>query len=123
MYEISIRTHFSAAHQLVGHQGACANFHGHNWEIEIFLKGPKLDSIGILVDFKEVKEAVQQALHGLDHANLNQHPVFRSQNPTSEHIARFLYEELSRCLNSDRCRISKVRVSESPNSSATYWEE
>jgi len=123
MYEISIRTHFSAAHRLVGHQGVCANFHGHNWEIEIFLKGPGLDSIGILVDFKVVKEAVQEVLGGLDHADLNQHPAFAVQNPTSENIARLLFEELGRRLNTEGSRISKVRVSESPNSSATYWEE
>jgi 6-pyruvoyltetrahydropterin/6-carboxytetrahydropterin synthase len=123
MYEISIRTHFSAAHRLVGHQGVCANFHGHNWEIEIFLKGLDLDSIGILVDFKVVKEAVQEVLGGLDHADLNQHPAFAVQNPTSENIARLLFEELGRRLNTQGSRVSKVRVSESPNSSATYWEE
>jgi 6-pyruvoyltetrahydropterin/6-carboxytetrahydropterin synthase len=123
MYEISIRTHFSAAHRLVGHQGVCARIHGHNWEIEIFLKGPVLDEIGILVDFKVVKEAVQEVLGALDHADLNQHPGFAVQNPTSENIARLLFEDLGRRLNTDRCRISKVRVSESPNSSATYWEE
>jgi 6-pyruvoyltetrahydropterin/6-carboxytetrahydropterin synthase len=123
MYEISIRTHFSAAHRLVGHQGVCANFHGHNWEIEIFLKGPSLDLIGILVDFKVVKEAVQEVLSGLDHADLNQHPAFAVQNPTSENIARLLFEELGRRLNTEGSRVSKVRVSESPNSSATYWEE
>jgi 6-pyruvoyltetrahydropterin/6-carboxytetrahydropterin synthase len=123
MYEISIRTHFSAAHRLIGHQGVCANFHGHNWEIEIFLKGPTLDSIGILVDFKVVKEAVQEVLSGLDHADLNQHPSFAIQNPTSENIARLLFEDLGRRLNTEQSRISKVRASESPNSSATYWEE
>ena len=123
MYEISIRTHFSAAHRLVGHQGVCANFHGHNWEIEIFIKGASLDAIGILVDFKAVKEAVQDLLVGLDHADLNQHPVFASQNPTSENIARYLFEELGRHLNTGRYRISKVRVSEGPTSTATYWEE
>jgi 6-pyruvoyltetrahydropterin/6-carboxytetrahydropterin synthase len=107
----------------VGHQGVCANFHGHNWEIEIFLKGLDLDSIGILVDFKVVKEAVQEVLGGLDHADLNQHPAFAVQNPTSENIARLLFEELGRRLNTQGSRVSKVRVSESPNSSATYWEE
>ena len=123
MYEISVRTHFSAAHRLVGHQGVCAQFHGHNWEIEIFIRGAELDAIGILVDFKAVKEAVQEVLTGLDHADLNRHPVFASQNPTSENIARHLFRELGRRLNTDRCRVSRVRVSESPSSSAAYWEE
>jgi 6-pyruvoyltetrahydropterin/6-carboxytetrahydropterin synthase len=59
----------------------------------------------------------------LDHFNLNDLEPFRNVNPSSENIARFLYGELSKKLNSESARISKVKVSETPGAGACYWEE
>ncbi len=123
MFELSVKTHFSAAHRLVGHEGDCADLHGHNWDVEIFIRGENLNDIGILMDFREVKDAVKSALSEIDHKDLNKLPAFGSNNPTSENIARFLYERLSGAVNCDTCAIHKVTVYETPGSGMSYWEE
>lgn len=123
IYEVYIKTHFSAAHALKGYSGDCARLHGHNWIIEVYVKCKKLDEIGIGVDFREIKTAVKEVLTGLDHSNLNELPAFQNTNPTSENIARYLYKEIGKMLNNDAVQVSKIRVCETPNAGAFYWEE
>jgi len=123
MFEVSVRGSFSAAHRLHGHAGGCANPHGHNWEVEVLLRGETLDALGLLVDFQVVKQAVREALAALDHADLNALDLFQNANPTSENLARFLYEDLQRRLNHPRYRVWGVRVSESPGTSVLYRED
>ena len=122
MFEISVKTHFSAAHFLKGYPGVCANLHGHNWEVEVFLRGRKPDSVGMLVDFKQAKTAIQSAVDSLDHRELNRLPMFARQNPSSENLARYLFRALSKRLNSRCVKVHRVWVSESPGTSAVYWE-
>ena len=121
MYELSVNAHFSAAHRLAGYAGPCANPHGHNWEVEIFVRGVKLNAIGILVDFREVKNAVREVMKDLDHSDLNALPPFSRKNPTSENIARYLHKALAARLNCRAYRVHRVRVCETPGTSASYW--
>lgn len=123
IFEVYVKTHFSAAHSLEGYPGDCARTHGHNWIIEAFVKCKKLDEIGIGVDFRDIKQSVKSVLQGLDHFNLNDLPTFKDINPTSENIAKFIYKELSKKLNSDLVKVSKIKVSETPGAGAFYWEE
>lgn len=123
VYEVYVKTHFSAAHSLRGYPGDCARTHGHNWIIEAYVKCKELDQIGIGVDFRDIKQAVKEVLAGLDHFNLNELPAFSKVNPTSENIAKFLYMELGKVLNSEVVRVSKVKVMETPGAGAFYWEE
>ncbi|MEI6972426.1 MAG: 6-carboxytetrahydropterin synthase QueD [bacterium] len=123
MYEVSIKTRFSAAHHLKGYRGACACVHGHNWETIVYIRGRNLDRIGILVDFKEVKKCVKKAIDELDHADLNKLPVFKKCNPTSENIARHLFGKISGSLNGKRYTVVRVTVGESPDNRVTYWQE
>ncbi len=122
MFELSVKTRFSAAHRLVKYPGACANLHGHNWDVEIFVRGSELDEIGILADFKELKQAISDIINECDHVELNTLPEFSDKNPTSENIARYFYRFLSEKLNCERYRIHKVSVYETPGSCASYWE-
>jgi len=123
IFEVYVKSHFSAAHSLKGYEGNCARIHGHNWIVEVFVKCKELDEIGIGIDFRDVKEAVKGVVQGLDHFNLNDLPVFKEVNPTSENIAKFLYHELGERLNSSRVEVSRVKVSETPESGASYWKE
>lgn len=120
MFEVSVKTYFSAAHRLVGYPGECAQLHGHNWEVEVFVRGHKLDKLGMLVDFRKLKAAVRDAVAGLDHCELNRLPAFARTNPSSENIAAFLHSRLSEKLEGPSRRISRVAVSESPGSSVSY---
>jgi len=123
VFEVYVKTHFSAAHSLEGYPGDCARVHGHNWIIEVFVKCKELDEIGIGIDFRDIKQAVKEVIEGLDHFNLNDLPAFKEVNPTSENIAKFLYQELGQKLNSDVVKVSKVKVCETPGAGALYWEE
>ncbi len=123
VYELYVKTHFSAAHALKGYPGDCARLHGHNWMIEVYVRCKKLNEIGIGIDFREIKQAIKSLLNNLDHFNLNELPAFQEINPTSENIARFIYKELSRRLNTGDIIISKVKVCETPGAGAFYWEE
>ncbi len=123
VFEVYVKTHFSAAHRLNGYPGDCARVHGHNWIIEVFIKCFELDRIGIALDFRDIKSAVKAVVSELDHSDLNDLPVFVNENPTSENIARYLYGQLSERLNTPKNRVSKVKVSETPGAGAFYWEE
>ncbi len=123
IFEVSIETHFSAAHALRGYPGDCARLHGHNWIIRVFVRCRELDETGIGIDFRVIKGHVKAVLQGLDHYNINEIPPFKEVNPSSENIARYLYGELSRRLNSDTVKVSKIGVSETPDAGAYYWEE
>lgn len=122
MFEVSVRTHFSGAHHLEGYPGKCAAHHGHNWEVEVFVRGERLNDIGILADFRHIKDAVKNILDKIDHSDLNTSDAFKEENPTSENIARFLYRELSAKLNCDTYKIHRVSVRETPGTGASYWE-
>jgi len=122
MFELSVTSRFSAAHHLQEFPGSCATLHGHNWDVEVFVRGEDLSEIGILVDFRELKQSVKAALDELDHADLNALDAFRNRNPTSENIARFLFRRLSAAVNTDRYRVHKVSVNETPEARATYWD-
>jgi len=123
IFEINVKAQFAAAHSLRGYEGDCAGIHGHNWNVEVFIRCRKLDQIGIGIDFRNVKRTVGDVLEGLDHRNLNDFPPFNETNPTSENIAQFLYNKIGEKLNSDSAKVSKVTVSETPNTGASYWEE
>ena len=123
IFEVYIETHFSAAHALKGYPGDCARLHGHNWIIQVYVRCRELDDIGIGIDFRVIKENVKDVLQGLDHFNINELPAFQEDNPTSENIAKYLYRELSKRIDSDNVKVSKIKVSETPNAGAYYWEE
>jgi 6-pyruvoyltetrahydropterin/6-carboxytetrahydropterin synthase len=123
IFELSVETHFSAAHALKGYPGDCANLHGHNWIVKVYIQCRDLDAIGIGIDFRVIKDHVEDVLTDLDHGYLNELPAFRNVNPSSENVARYLYGELVRRIQSDRVKVSRVRVSETPETFAVYWEE
>ncbi len=123
IYEVYVKTHFSAAHALKGYPGDCARIHGHNWMTEVYVQCTKLDAIGIGIDFREIKKAVKQVVGGLDHFNLNDLAAFQNDNPTSENIARYLFREVGKLVNREHVRVSRVKVCETPGAGAFYWEE
>lgn len=122
MYKVSVYDYFSSAHQLNGYQGKCENIHGHNWKVEVELGGEKLDDVGMLVDFTDVKSLLKNLLSELDHKMLNDLEPFKNMNPSSELIAKYLYNKIKPGLSSG-VNICAVHIWESERSKATYYEE
>ena len=124
MFEIKVNAEFEAAHRIAGYPGKCDRLHGHSWTVEISAVGNELDELGMLVDFKKVKQAAMEILDRMDHQYLNELPAFQSLNPTAENIAKYLYEALEQQeVFSGRASLKAVRVWESPKSSVIYSKE
>lgn len=122
MYEITIETHFSSAHRLRQYDGECERLHGHNWNVQISVVSQELNELGMVMDFKELKEKTRALISKFDHQYLNEVPPFTEINPTTENMARHLFNELTRVIAHKGVKVSKVTVWESPNCYATYSE-
>ena len=121
MYEVMIEEEFSAAHALRGYRGKCENMHGHNWKVEVYVRGEQLDQVGMLVDFKELKAATRRVMKYLDHQNLNELKPFDVEiNPSSEHLAGFILHKVAEQVSDPRVRVYKVRVWETPSTCASF---
>ena len=120
MYELKIVTHFAAAHQLTMVGEKCENLHGHNWKIEVYVSGEKLDEAGVLIDFGIVKKHVAEIMSLLDHKFLNDLDFFKNDQPSSENIAGVIARELQKRIDNPDVSVSRVAAWESENACATY---
>jgi 6-pyruvoyltetrahydropterin/6-carboxytetrahydropterin synthase len=134
--EVVRRIHFSAGHRLVGHEGACAYLHGHNYVVFIHATGT-LDSVGRVIDFAVLKERVGGwILENWDHGfivashdtdvrraiaafcadGLKQKQFVLDRNPTAENMAHFLAHDVSpKVLDGTGVRVTKIVVQETEN--------
>jgi len=139
MHRIKILTNFSAAHRLRGYKGKCEALHGHNWKVEVVIAASKLDSLGMVIDFSELKKITNQVLKELDHQNLNDLDYFsakggslscrqagasgrRDHNPSSEEIAKYIFDRLKSPVSKKKAKLSEVRIWETETSCAIYTE-
>ena len=120
MYRLSVSDSFSAAHRLCGYEGACRNLHGHNWKVKVCLATDQLDKIGMALDFGVIKQILATILDELDHAYLNELPAFKQQNPTSENLARYVFERFESALNGQNVKVESVEIQESERSAVVY---
>jgi 6-pyruvoyltetrahydropterin/6-carboxytetrahydropterin synthase len=124
MYEITVIVDFEAAHRIVDYPGKCNRLHGHNWSVEVTVAGKRLNELGMLIDFRELKNEVNQVIGRLDHIYLNELEPFCTQNPTAENIARYIFSELKlKPAFQGEIFIRAVKVWESPKSAVTYSED
>ena len=120
MYHLTIHTHFAAAHNLLNYQGECEKLHGHNWKIEVTVKTEHLDKAGLGIDFKVLKKHTKKIMEFLDHTYLNDLEPFKGVSPSSEHIARYIFDELVTDLVDYAVVVDRVTVWESDNACASY---
>lgn len=118
-YEVLITGEFSAAHQLRLPDGSLEPLHGHNWKVEVYLTGPRLDEMGVLIDFVPTRAELQRILSGLHDRYLNDLPAFASCNPSAELVARHVHDALLPSLGI-AVTISMVRVWEAIGCAAAY---
>ncbi len=141
-YRITIQVEFCAGHRLLGHMGKCENYHGHNYSADFHIKSERVDTVGRVVDFADIKRKAKAWIEtNWDHAMiLHQHDpllaAFKQQNskvytmtnnPTAEHMAEVLYgrakEWLGEITTSDRIvELGWVRLFETPTCCAMYAE-
>jgi 6-pyruvoyltetrahydropterin/6-carboxytetrahydropterin synthase len=123
MYELKVTSHFAAAHNLREFYGRCENLHGHNWFVEAVVRAKELDKIGLAMDFGIIKKNLSAVLDELDHEYLNEKEEFKAQNPSSENIAKFIFDRLAPSIvasSGGRARLHSVSAWESDNACAKY---
>jgi 6-pyruvoyltetrahydropterin/6-carboxytetrahydropterin synthase len=118
MFEIKITCPFAAAHRVEDYPGNCERLHGHNWKVEVIVRQGELDPLGMVLDFRKLKELARKALEPFDHNYLNEVAPFDKVNPTAENIAKHLYLVLSK-----EAPVCRVNVYETETSMASYYED
>lgn len=106
---------FEAAHRLPnvpeGHK--CARLHGHSYRVEVHITGEVDPRLGWIMDFGDVKKAFEPVNAQLDHHYLNEVPGL--ENPTSENLARWIWDRLT-----GELPLSKIVVRETCTSGCVY---
>jgi len=129
MFEVKVVSRFCAAHFLENYKGKCESLHGHNWKVEAVAASLSLDNAGMVMDFKDLKEFLEEILEQFDHKLLNEIPFLKENNTTSENIAKYVYIELNKKIleynlaKTTKIFTKEVAVWEQENSCATYRED
>jgi 6-pyruvoyltetrahydropterin/6-carboxytetrahydropterin synthase len=128
---------FNAAHQLWVTQwsdeknlslfGKCANknFHGHNYDLFITVKGTPDPITGFLMDVKHLAKLIQEKICDvLDHSNLNLDPNFLPEGclPTTENLVYYIWQELAPHIT-ENCQLHCVKLYETPKIYCEYFGE
>lgn len=137
MYADRIELIFDAGHRLLKYKGKCEAPHGHTFKAEIMLSSDKIDQMGFVVDFVELRDKVgkwvdenwdhaflvnqqdQELLRALNMLKEKKIFVFHNENPTAEVMAKYLYDYVHELYGD---LVSKVRIWESPNQYAEYFK-
>ena len=136
MYQDRIEIIFDAGHRQYNYKGRCESPHGHTFRAEIMVRSDKLNPLGFVVDFVEMKEKIGQWIEdNWDHAflvndqdkemvaaldSLHDKRVFVFHgNPSSENMARFLFDQSRKLFGDIVCA---ARIWESPSQYAEYSE-
>ena len=122
MYDVTVKTMFSAAHRLKGYDGQYENLHGHNWTAIVTVRAQELDSMEVGIDFVQLKKTVEEVLARLDYKTINDVPPFDKQNPSAENIARWLFKTLAADIDSQTAKIHRVEIKEFDDCGAAYFE-
>ena len=120
MYDVTIRKTFSAAHILKEIGGKCEEMHGHNFTVEVTVAGPSLNSEDLLIDFRVLKGWTNEVLEEMDHKYLNDVECFKGMNPSSEQVARYIYNRLAEKAASLKLTLAQITVWESENARVSY---
>ncbi len=128
-YGVTRVIHFCYGHRLLDYAGKCRHPHGHNGKVEVAIASAKLDKLGMVMDFEEIKQKVQKWIDSeLDHKmllnkrdplvkilkDLGEPVVVMDDNPTAENIARLIFDYARR----QKLPVASVRVWETVNSFA-----
>lgn len=124
MFEVTVEQTFAAGHALREYKGKCENVHGHNYRVQITVEGDRLNRIGLLVDFVDLKRAVREVTEILDHQFINDLEPFTEINPSAENLAKYFYDEVNRRMDFEAfgtpARLAQVRIWETDTSIAVY---
>jgi 6-pyruvoyltetrahydropterin/6-carboxytetrahydropterin synthase len=120
-FEITTTRRFSAAHQLRLYDGSLEPLHGHNWRVQVTVAAPRLDAIGVVMDFHELERLVDACLGPMHNRHLNDLQAFSDggMNPSAENVAMHVGRSLEPRLPQG-VTLRRVEVWETDENSAVY---
>ena len=132
---LTIKTHFAAAHRLAREDlpqkenekifGKCArpNGHGHNYLVDITVRGQINPRTGMICDLSALQKAIEDLIvEPFDHTFLNKDiPHFSQCVPTAENIALYISDQLTSPIKSLGAELYKIKLQESPNNAAEVY--
>jgi 6-pyruvoyltetrahydropterin/6-carboxytetrahydropterin synthase len=124
MYSLGLRREFVAQHFLVGgNWGAENELHRHEYRIEVRIESNSLDPHGFIVDLVDLEARLDGMIARYREKTLNEFPEFKGLNPSLEHFARILCQDLASGLESDNLYAFQVRLWEDDTAWAAYRQE
>lgn len=122
MFQVSVEDTFSSGHALRGYKGKCENVHGHNYRVQITVEGPQVDTIGLLVDFTQLKRVMRGIIARLDHQFINDLEPFTTINPSAENLAKYFFETMASELKDlpPGAKLKEVVIWETDTAQARY---
>lgn len=120
MFTVSVETHFWASHQLTKADGSKESLHQHNWSVTADVSSDRLNSMGLVMDFRRLKAMVEAIVAEFDNIPLERIDCFRQNSSSAETIAKYIYEKLEPKLPGG-VKLRSIRVVEEPGCSAK-WE-
>src|SRR5205823_4773655 len=93
-FQITTTRHFSASHQLRLYDGSLEPLHGHNWVVKVTASAPKLDAVGVVMDFHLLERLVDEIIMPLHNGHLNDARLLTGSNPSAENVALAVGQKL-----------------------------
>jgi 6-pyruvoyltetrahydropterin/6-carboxytetrahydropterin synthase len=121
MFTISVETNFRASHQLTLPGGEKEPVHSHDWSVSADVSSEKLNSMGLVMDFSQLKAMLDSIGAEFDNTALDAISYFEQNNPSAENVAKYIYDKLLIGLPKG-VTLRNIRVVEDLGCSATFGE-
>ena len=121
MFTISVETNFWASHQLTLPDGSKEPPHRHNWSVTVDVSTEALNSMGLVMDFRQLKAMVDKTIAEFDNIPLDRIGYFQRNNSSAENVAKYIYEKLLIKLPKG-VKLQSIRIVEEQGCSAKFSE-
>jgi 6-pyruvoyltetrahydropterin/6-carboxytetrahydropterin synthase len=120
MFEIAVSQKFKAGHAIRTTSGEFEPNHMHEWKVDATVVGRDMDATGCVIDFAVVQRHLRSCISAWDGKNLNELGMFLDIPPSTEYLAKCLFDQLQATLQEDGVTLKKVTVWETENCSASF---
>ena len=121
LFAVSVEKHFRASHQLVLEDGSKEPAHNHDWSVTANVSSDKLNNMGVVMNFQELKAMINEAIADFENSALETIDYFQRNNPSAENVAKYIYEKLHTKLPKG-VKLRNIRIIEEPGCSAEFGE-
>jgi 6-pyruvoyltetrahydropterin/6-carboxytetrahydropterin synthase len=119
LFTLMVETTFTARHQLTIAQGQKEPLHSHDWIVRVGVSADRLDEMGLVVDFDDLKAKIEGVISPFNGARLEELSCFQGVNTSAENVAKYIYDKIEQLLPS-HVKPRYVEVAEAPGCRAKY---